>query len=95
MKKTLITFYYTVTLFAVAASVAHAVFVGSVHVTFGRQVAQLQTEKQSLLKERNQLQQQLAEAHSLSEVKTFATDNNFVRLSQPVNLTTLTSIASR
>jgi hypothetical protein len=95
MKKTLITLYYSVTVFAVAASVAYAVFVGSVHVTFGRQVARLETEKQQLLKQRNELKHQLAEAHSLDQVKTYAQHNNYVAITRPVTLTTLSNIASR
>jgi len=95
MKKTLFTLYYSVTIFAAALSVAYAVFIGSVHVTFGRQVAQLETEKQQLLKQRNELQHQLAEAHSLNQVKTFAEGNNYVAITRPVTLTTLSSIASR
>lgn len=94
-QKILISCYYAVTLVLLSGSVVRAVVTGGAHVSFGREVAVRQAEKQQLLDTKADLESQIAAAQSLNAVQPVLADSEFVAVQNPIQLSLDTSLASR
>lgn len=83
-KPRLYTFYYLTLAILLAVSIVQTVYEGSLHITYGRKVANLEIQKKDLIARQAQLQNSLAQEVSLASINDFTRTQGFVAINQTV-----------
>lgn len=88
-----VTAYYGILLAVLAMQVVATVVQGSLVVSHGKKVAQIEAQMQELRQEKNQLASAIARESSLVSVKDSAELENYVAISSPLVVTTNSTVA--
>ena len=76
MKKKLFSYYLVLVLISLGF-VTHTIFVGSLHIHYGRQIRQLSIKKENLIQIKETLTHQLAQESTSYQIQEFASENGF------------------
>ncbi len=96
MKTSIIKLYYLGLAALILVAVVQTIYVGSMHISSGREMAKLEKQQQSLMSQKQHLEQQLAAAGSLTNIAQFAAAAQFQPMVAPIPVTiTSTMIVSR
>jgi|GEM_PF-3073159 len=91
----LITTYYVIGALLLGAQVLYTVFQGSLVVSYGQRVAQLEQQKASFTHQRQVLQQQLNQTSSLLSIQQAADYTQFQPIAQVVKVSNTSAVALR
>lgn len=94
MKKTYIA-YYTVLAVLLFGAALHTVFVGSTHVSYGKRISTLESQKRQLAARVQHIEQQTAQYLSMTQLNQDAAVQGFVAIQNIVRVDTSTVVASR
>lgn len=96
MKTRIIKIYYLCLAALVLAATFKTIYTGSIHVSSGRDLAKLEKQQLALTNHKQQLEQQIALAGSLSSINQFALNQQFQPMVAPIPITITSSMmASR
>jgi hypothetical protein len=95
MKQTLYLSYYASLFTALAVAVGMTIYQGSMSVYSGQKLARLETQKKSLIAERQSLAAQWSTQVSLATVNQVAQSEGFIGIAQPLTLSLSNTVASR
>lgn len=94
MKKSYIA-YYTVLALLTFGVALHTVFIGSTHVSYGKRISALETQKRQLADRVQRIEQQTAQYLSMTQLNQDASSQGFISIQNIVRVDTSTVVASR